>query len=116
MKSLFKVYCSFALLAISSGANASVWDDQNTWSIDWEAKYGQWVAHEFKADAFSLRPGNLLATPVSSVDLPFLVKAVFAYKNQLPFVIPSRANSRSLVSNRSASWDNIPPGDERFAQ
>lgn len=110
-----KALLSFlAVLVLTTSVQASVWNDDQAWSNDWEGKYATWLNKEFKLDTFAVRPENPLSLPVSPIDAPYYSRALFAYLNHLPFVVRSATDSRKFVSNRSAAWDTEAEGLPRL--
>ena len=62
---------------------AGVWVSTNSWSLDWEKKYSQWVKEEVETDVFTSGRWKDLSTDCA--DAIYTIRAIFAYENNLPF-------------------------------
>lgn len=106
------------LLAINlfmSSAQAAVWTTANNyWNDGWEAKYQEWVTKEWKPDFFlSKAKPQYYGIAHDCADAIYLMRAVFAYENKLPFKVHNTLHKGKYFSNTMTEWDKLPE-DQRF--
>lgn len=108
-----KVALFICILVFSHTTNAAVWQTANKyWNSSWESKYQQWVTKSWKPDFFMRKdqPGyNLI--PHDCADAIYLMRAVFAYENKLPFKIHYLNKKNKYISNNMKKWDKLPKKD-----
>ncbi len=111
---LLVITCLFSfLLPITS--HAAVWKDTQTWNDEWEVRYQQWVQAEWTADKFmDGRNPDYFLIPHDCADAVYLMRLLFAYENQLPFVIKDPGNVRRTISNKFTKWDKIKDDNKRL--
>ncbi len=105
------------LLAISffSTAHAAVWQAENSWDDQWERKYQQWVQTSWTPDKFmDGRNPDYFLIPHDCADAVYLMRLIFAYENQLPFVIKNPRNIRKLITNKMKKWDRVRDKNKRL--
>lgn len=96
-------------------ATAKVWDSgSNYWNDNWEIKYQEWVATQWKPDFFMspVRP-IYNRIPHDCADAIYLMRAVFSYENKLPFKVHYLDKKDKYITNNMTNWDNLPE-DQRF--
>ena len=90
MHKLLKIFVVVFAVLFTKISTAGVWDsDNNYWNDNWEVKYQQWAATEWKEDFFLnkvTRPAYY-GIPHDCADAVYLMRAVFSYENKLPFKI-----------------------------
>lgn len=91
-------------------AKAAVWETTQTWDAEWEARYQDWVSREWDKNFF-LRSGSLMeGASVDCADAVYTMRAYFAARNGLPFVIkdPTTRRVGATISNSMSRWDSQP--------
>lgn len=113
----FNSVAAVFLFSISTSSHAAVWNTANNyWNGDWEIKYQQWVTKSWKPDFFMspARP-EYNRIPHDCADSIYLMRAVFAYENKLPFKIHYLNKKNKYISNTMTNWDKFPE-NQRFRQ
>ncbi len=103
------------VLLISKSISADVWSSGNNyWNGNWELKYQEWVANNWKPDFFmsKLKP-EYEHIPHDCADAIYLMRAVFSYENKLPFKIHYLNKKDKYISNTMKTWDKLPE-NQRF--
>lgn len=106
------ILCAFLFVKT---AYADVWKtDNNYWNGNWEIKYQEWVAENWKPDFFmsKVRP-QYERIPHDCADAIYLMRAVFSYENKLPFKIHYLNKKDKYITNTMTNWDKLPE-DQRF--
>lgn len=105
------------LIGSSANAFADVWSSKNRyWNDEWEIKYQKWVAENWKPDFFlSKDKPQYYGIPHDCADAIYLMRAVFAYENQLPFKVHNQVSKEKgkYLSNEMKDWDSLPE-NQRF--
>ena len=115
MQRFFQGLAALVFLLSMQTTQAAVWPSSNPyWNGHWEMKYQQWVAKHWKPDFF-MRKGmpEYYLLPHDCADAVYLMRAVFAYENKLPFKIHYLDKKNKYISNTMKRWDKLPQG-ERF--
>ena len=104
-----------SVLLITRTLSADVWSSGNNyWNGDWEIKYQEWVAEKWKPDFFMSKENpEYDGIPHDCADSIYLMRAVFAYENKLPFKIHYLNKKNQHISNTMKTWDKLPQ-DQRF--
>jgi len=94
---------------------ADVWKVENKyWNSDWEVKYQKWVAENWKPDFFlSKQRPQYYGFSHDCADAIYLMRAIFAYENKLPFKIHNIMQKGKYLGNHMKNWDKLPE-DKRF--
>ncbi len=111
----FKYAVVLLMLLAGKSVFADVWKTENNyWNDQWEVKYQNWVSTQWKPDFFmsKARP-EYDRIPHDCADAIYLMRAVFAYENKLPFKIHYLGKKDKYISNTMKNWDNL-PADQRF--
>lgn len=93
---------------LSFNAQSAVWIDTESWSVEYEQKYSEWMS--------SSRVREVMFTDINSpyrginpdcADAAYALRAVFAYEHKLPFAItyPSGSRAGKTMNNRMNNWD-----------
>lgn len=104
----------FCLLALTrEPAMAAVWAVNARWDETAEQRYSQWVEAYFHSEFFYRdTPYELIATDCA--DAAYGMRMVFAFENNLPFVIRQPDDATRLISQASTRFDHLPAGQIRF--
>ena len=102
-------------LVLSANSFAAVWKTGNNyWNGNWEIKYQNWVAKNWKPDFFmSPAKPQYYRIPHDCADAIYLMRAVFSYENKLPFKIHYLNKKGKYITNTMRNWDKLPE-DQRF--
>lgn len=109
----------FALL-ISSSAFSQVWVDTNTWSPEWEARFADWVHHDWAVDFFSRQYlANGQSNPyyglrTDCAETVYSMRIVFSYENKLPFAVLDPTTLQGLITNRMGRWNTLGNDTDRI--
>lgn len=112
---LFALFFNHLVLTLLATAHAAVWTtDNNYWNGNWEIKYQKWVSEEWKPDFFLSRAKpQYYGIAHDCADAIYLMRAVFAYENKLPFKVHNALHKGQYLSNSMKNWDHLPE-DKRF--
>jgi hypothetical protein len=110
--------CAFFILCFALNSQAAVWVDNQSWSLQYEDEYGQWM-HSSKVHEklFSDPSSPYFGVSTDCADTAYALRAIFAFEHLLPFAIYSPSGSRSgtgTLNNRQSNWDNLPTNKERL--
>jgi len=117
MCKMFKFVGVIFLILSSTIVQSAVWETENDyWNGNWELKYQQWVSKNWKPDFFmSPAKPEYNRIPHDCADSIYLMRAVFAYENKLPFKIHYLNKKNKYITNLMTNWDKYPE-DQRFRQ
>ena len=117
MCKMFKFVGVIFLILSSTIVQSAVWETENNyWNGNWELKYQQWVSKNWKPDFFmSPAKPEYNRIPHDCADSIYLMRAVFAYENKLPFKIHYLNKKNKYITNLMTNWDKYPE-DQRFRQ
>jgi len=116
MLKILKYTTIVCFLVFSQVSSADVWKSGNNyWNENWENKYRNWVAKEWKEDFFMNRKKRpqYYRIPHDCADAIYLMRAVFSYENKLPFKIHYLDHKNKYISNTMKRWDKLPQS-QRF--
>lgn len=108
MLTFFPVLLSFFVF-ISFNAQSAVWEDTQSWSLQYEEEFSQWmVSPNVKETMFTDSKSPYHGINPDCADTAYALRAVFAYEHKLPFVIASPSGSRDgkTLNNRLNKWDS----------
>ncbi len=101
------------ILLMSINSFSVVWESKNSWDLEWEKKYRQWVLNDFQANTYS--KGKYKGIITDCADAVYALRAIFAYENELPFVIANTLGGRSTtLNNETSAFDEQKEGVERL--
>lgn len=104
-KSLINFLGCLAFL-LPAFATAKVWQSNNRWSSSWEARYQSWVSQSWHKNYFN-EPGPYQGLKMDCADLVYIMRAVFAAENGLPFAINDPTGSGRLITNEMSRFDSL---------
>lgn len=96
------------LVSISLPASAAIWETKNQWNDKWESRFSRWVEKHYTKTIFT--KGKYMDIPHDCADSAYFTRLLFAYENNLPFVIkdPRFPNKNKLISeNRKVFEENM---------
>ncbi len=100
-------------LIISASTYSAVWENRNQWNQNWEVQHKEWIRKKLKSDIFT--KGKYKGIKTDCADAVYSTRAIFAFENQLPFVITNTLGGwRKSLSNSTKSFDQIEDPVERF--
>ncbi len=117
MRNFIKVTIVLCACVLATTSHAGVWSSgNNVWNGSWEVKYQDWVSKEWKPNFFmdNTKP-EYDRIPHDCADSIYLMRAVFAYENKLPFKIHYLSKKNKYITNAMSKWDKIPQ-NQRFRQ
>ncbi|NCN41978.1 hypothetical protein GW916_12105 [bacterium] len=107
---MFKILLSRSVFAVALLmpflAHSSVWENENSWSPQWERAYQNWVSENWTKDYFN-KPGPFKGLKFDCADLVYTMRAVFASQNGLPFAVNDPTGGGRLISNSMSRFDNL---------
>jgi hypothetical protein len=117
MKSLL----SMAILALTFGsfnAQAAVWQDTQSWNLEYEQKYIEWVkSTNVREKMFNDSNSPYYGISTDCADTAYAFRAIFAFENKLPFAITNPSGNRGTspsLNNRSNKFDSAGPENKRL--
>jgi hypothetical protein len=123
--SLSKLLSFITLMAIIFSSKGAVWENENSWSLEWEEKYRQWVVSEkFRRDLFTNKESPLYKVKTDCADAVFAVRLFFSYLHKLPFAIENPSGTRRgegqdppkhmFIDNQLTRWDQLENPHQRL--
>ena len=117
MKSLLTTLV-FSMMFSSFSATAAVWEDTNSWSVDYEKQFTAWMqSPAVRVGMFTDKNSPYYGINTDCADTSYALRAVFAYENKLPFAITNPSGSRDTsksLNNRSNKFDSAGPENKRL--
>lgn len=111
MKKILMLVCLLvSMMVLPSVSRADVWVSENEWDDTWEERYRDWVKTNWTDDIF-MDPAKPAYYKFENdcADAVYAMRLIFAYENQLPFVIGNRNKAGTLISNEWDRWDKLEP-------
>lgn len=112
MKRLFGIslLAVAATVGFSSVSKASVWETRAHWSLDYEMKFGAFIA-QTPLDIFQRQDTPYGNMPTDCADAAYTLRIIFASQEGLPV---NFASSVGPLSNEMRDFDNLPDGPQRI--
>lgn len=98
---------------ITTKALASVWPNENRWSVGREQEFQDWVLNRWHKNFFAEKfdkdgsPNLYYGILNDCADTVYTMRLIFAYENRLPFEINDPTGGRLHISNSMSRWDDI---------
>lgn len=93
-------------------AKAAVWKDSQTWNSEWEQRYSDWVSTSFNEDIFTA--GTYKNIETDCADAVYNARIIFAFENQLPFMIKDPTGGSEMITNQMSRFDSIKDPNKRL--
>lgn len=107
-----------ALTFVSYNTKAAVWEDTQSWSMDYENKFVQWMGSTaVREGMFTDKSSPYYGVNTDCADTAYALRAVFAYENKLPFAIINPSGSREVsksLNNKTNKFDYAGPENKRL--
>lgn len=103
-----KVFLVF-LFVFSFNLNASVWQDNQSWSLQYEEQFSAWMkSNKVVEEIFTDANSPYFGVSTDCADTAYAFRAIFAFEHNLPFAIYNPSGSRgtsNTLNNRLNNWD-----------
>ena len=117
MRLVFK-YSFLFLFVISLNIKAAVWEDNQSWSLQYEEDYGHWInSNAVNEDIFINPKSPYFGVKTDCADTAYALRAIFAFEHKLPFAITNPSGSRGsnrTLNNHQNNWNNLPTNTQRL--
>lgn len=117
MKILLSLLVVTLIIMSSQNASAAVWVDTNSWSIDYENKFTEWMGSTaVREGMFTDKNSPYYGTNPDCADAAYAMRAIFAFENKLPFAIINPSGSRGIsksLNNKTKKFDSAGPENKR---
>jgi len=108
-KNLNKLKSPADLVATEMGATP-IWNVTNSWDLEWEKKYSQWVAQNFHKDFF-----KYYSIPTDCADVAYAFRWIFSRIHHLgAFATLAGSGLEFNEQMGKAEWANLPTHDNWF--
>jgi hypothetical protein len=113
-----KYFLSAVIISLSFSVSAAVWVDTNTWSVEYENQFSQWVqSNAVREGMFTDKNSPYYGISTDCADTAYAIRAIFAFENKLPFAISNPSGSRDVsrtLNNKSNKFDYAGPENKRL--
>lgn len=101
----------------AKNVSAAVWEDTNSWSIDYENKFTAWMGSTaVREGMFTDKSSPYYGVNTDCADTAYAMRAIFAFENKLPFAIINPSGSREVsksLNNKTNKFDYAGPENKR---
>lgn len=98
-----------AFTIATQNVSAAVWEDTNSWSIDYENKFTAWMGSTaVREGMFTDKSSPYYGVNTDCADTAYALRAIFAFENKLPFAIINPSGSREIsktLNNKTNKFD-----------
>jgi hypothetical protein len=102
----------------SQAANSSVWQASNTWDMQWEEKFAQWMmSAKVHKNIFVGKNSPYYGIKADCADASYALRAIFSMENSLPFQVKDPSGSRrgfNGLSNETNKFDYAGAKEKRL--
>ncbi len=109
---------TFILALISFPVHAAVWEDSNSWTIEYEKEFSAWMQSTFVRERmFTDKSSPYYGINTDCADTAYAMRAIFAFEHKLPFAITNPSGSREpskTLNNKSNKFDYAGPENKRL--
>lgn len=113
-----KTVLSILLLTTSFYARAAVWEDTNTWSVEYEKEFTAWMqSSSVREGMFTDKKSPYFGISTDCADTAYALRAIFAFEHKLPFAISNPSGSRDVsktLNNKTNKFDYAGPENKRL--
>ncbi len=103
------------LLFFSICAFPGIWEAQNSWDLNWEKKYQNWIQNEFSQDIFSNPNSPYYGIKTDCADAIYAARAIFSMENSLPFQFKNTTGGKpKFFTNQYKGYDKLASKQERL--
>lgn len=106
-----------ALSFLSFKATAAVWEDTQSWTVELEQKYTEWMqSPAVRENIFTSASSPYRGVNTDCADTAYALRAIFAFENKLPFAITNPSGSRDAsktLNNKTNKFDYAGPENKR---
>ncbi len=103
------------LILFSFHSIAGIWDAKNSWDLNWEKKYQNWVQNEFQQDIFSNPESKYYGIRTDCADAIYAARAIFSMENSLPFQFKNTTGgSPKFFTNQYSAYDKLSSKEQRL--
>lgn len=102
---------TFIFTALSSFSE--IWKSNNQWNTHWEKQYSKWAQYKLNKDLFISKRSPYYGIKADCADSLYVIRAIFAKENRLPFAIVDPSSVRNSKKGRGA-WKLIDNHIDRF--
>ncbi|MGZ3748415.1 MAG: hypothetical protein ACXVB1_17855 [Pseudobdellovibrionaceae bacterium] len=99
-----KIIFAFFIIGATT-ASAAVWQSTESWNSSWEQKYSDWVRDFFNEEIYTT--GRYKNIPTDCSDAVYFARVIFAYENNLPFVIKDSTGGSNRITNEMSRFNDI---------
>lgn len=107
-----------SLTFLAFNAKAAVWEDTQSWSLEYEEKFVQWVqSPAVREKMFTDKNSPYYGINTDCADTSYALRAIFAFEHKLPFAITNPSGSRDAsktLNNRTNKFDSAGPENKRL--
>lgn len=100
---------SFVLILSSFSASAAVWEDTNTWTMEYEKEFSAWMrSPSVREKMFTDSRSPYYGINSDCADTAYAMRAIFAFEHKLPFAITNPSGNRETsktLNNKSNKFD-----------
>ena len=115
---LFLCLVSIFLFLSISNSFASVWDDNQLWSVQYEEDFSIWMSsNSVNETMFTDSKSPYFGISTDCADTAYALRAIFAFEHNLPFAISNPSGARGTnktLNNRQNTWNNLPTNKQRL--
>lgn len=113
---MFKLFIAIFIAALSQ---AAVWNSNQSWSIQYEEEYQEWMKSSAVHKKLFIDPSSpYYGIKADCADAAYALRAIFSFENSLPFAIKNPSGSRDgkykTINNSLDKWDSYGSPNKRL--
>ncbi|MBK26697.1 MAG: hypothetical protein CME70_22040 [Halobacteriovorax sp.] len=115
---MHKLLGVLAFIIFSTNIHAAIWNDTETWSIEWEQKFATWMkSEEVHKNIFVGTGSKYHGIKADCADASYALRAIFSLENNLPFKVINPSGGRDgkykYLTNRTHKFDGAGSSAEK---